>query len=476
MNQGPSDLCELVLSLPPIGAVRAWRAVIGTDAATLVSRSRAAIGNDGTLSAGTGHQPGFFHAGILAKFLVAAAASDALGSTNSWLHFLSDADAVDPFRLDLPMETFDGSVRRATVRLSATNSRHPTAAACTRAAVSSVDRESVQASLKQPLASPRADKALAFALEALGAHSHARNAAEQTGQAVEETMFPRVRGSARIISTLDLVSSPFGRWATQKILDEPERCATTFNAALTLAPHSARMLKVAGDSSEVPFWGVGVDGGRERIGATEARRREAAGAPLLPRAFLASGLMRLHTDLFVHGTGAAIYERAGNKWWSDFFGIEMPPFAIASATLHCSREALGIPLRAASGAKVPYRTAWWNPRLLADVGATNALGADRNRQLERIASAPRKSTERRQAYQDLMAMIDRERSDAATALERLRSHEAFHARAMRDEVLLNDRTWPFLLQDPSQLDALERVIRARVQAWAGTGGESGSGR
>ena len=476
MSERFSGSGELVLTLPPLTTVRSWRNTLGSDAGAAVARSRALIGTNETLTAGTGHQPGFFHAGILAKFLVADAASDALGASNSWLHFLSDADAVDPFRLDLPVETAEGSIRRATARLATSSSRNPATAVCTLGAANPIDFEAVQASLKQPIASPRAEKTLALALESLGTNADSRNAAEQAGKAAEEAMLPRVRKSAQIISALDLVASPIGRWASAKILGDPERCAITFNAALVVAPHSARVLKVDGESSEVPFWGVGVDGSRQRIDAQEARRREAQGKPLLPRAFLASGLMRLHADLFVHGTGAATYERAGNKWWSEFFGIDMPPFAIASATLHCSRAALGIPLRAVTGTKMNYRAAWWNPRLLTESSAATALGMDRNKFLQLIASAPRKSAERRRAYQDLNAMIDRERVDAAIPLETLRSHENFHALALREEALMRDRTWPFLLNETSDLDSLAGEIRARVQTWVGTGGESGSGR
>ena len=475
-SRAQGDAVNLVVDLPPLSALDTWKANLTPASRRLIDESRVAIGSSGVFAAGTGHQPGFFHAGILAKFIAADSIASERGAASNWIHFASDADTHDPLRIDLPLRSPDGGVRRGSVSLARPERVPPHAPACIRAVGRVIDEGPEREALGAAVASERGEKVLTAALDACAQSAEqAPDAAMQVARACESMMSAWVRPSAATVPTRTLIATPMGRWAVEAILSRPAECARAFNGALAFEPHSARFLRESGDASEVPLWGVAADGARLRLNAVGARRALAAGELVLPRAFLASGLMRLVVDLFVHGTGGAHYERAGDRWWREFLGIELPPFAVVSASLYPSPAALGIPLRLDANPGVRFREAWWNPALLPDNPASAAHSAERAELLRCIADARRRSPERRAAYCSLLESISRGRASATAQLDSLKSHESHHARALKESALLTDRTWPFLLLDPSAIDGLVVAIRARVHSTGATSAK-GSGR
>ncbi len=61
----------------------------------------------------------------------------------------------------------------------------------------------------------------------------------------------------------------------------------------------------------------------------------ADGVLLRPRALLTTMFLRMFVaDLFVHGIGGGKYDQLTDGIISEFFGLEPPPFAVATATLH----------------------------------------------------------------------------------------------------------------------------------------------
>ncbi|MSR28940.1 MAG: hypothetical protein EXS03_05095 [Phycisphaerales bacterium] len=466
----------LTLELPDHHEMARWRDRPEGQRWEEISLSRQLLGIGDGFVAGTGHQPQFFHAGIFAKFIAADALATTLSGGVQWIHFVSDTDTIDPLRIELPSVGSDGRIRKGSLRLARGTAPDATdAAACARGVGLALTDEAAQVECAR-LSSDRATKVFTQVTEALAIFADAPNAAMQAARASAQLMRPVVSMPGAILSTAALLAAPIGMRVVREILARPLECARSFNAALAHAPHAAMPLRESGSASEVPLWGIDAHGGRERLDAAKASERLERGELILPRAFVASGLMRLLTDLFVHGTGGANYERASEAWWRDFLQIELPPFVVASASLYPTRNALGLSHHIAPPARVAYRKAWWNPAVIDALEGSPILDARRTALLAQIASAPRKTAARKSAYLSLRAHIDAARVQRARALSELDTHEQFHARALREDSLREDRTWPYLLIDPSEIDELSATIRSRIQTWAGEGSRSGSGR
>lgn len=69
--------------------------------------------------------------------------------------------------------------------------------------------------------------------------------------------------------------------------------------------------------------------------ADQLGRLEAAGYKLRPKALMLTLFARLFLcDLWIHGIGGAEYEELNNQLAEDIFSVSLPPYAVASATLH----------------------------------------------------------------------------------------------------------------------------------------------
>lgn len=161
---------------------------------------------------------------------------------------------------------------------------------------------------------------------------------------------------------------------TADILKQPIRFASAYNAAL----HSYREvhnirnaanpfpnLKVAESSCELPFWIVNhnrgtrhvleveLDGNVTRLMANGKTVDSFAGnitsdslEPMLlqnlqviPRGALITAFLRLlFSDLFVHGTGGARYDRFTDEFIRDWWNAEPPPFTVATASRHLFQQ------------------------------------------------------------------------------------------------------------------------------------------
>ncbi len=436
-----------------------------SDAAETLARGmRESLGLPARVAAGAGHQPILWHAGILAKFLAASAIARSCVEAPNWVHFLSDQDVVDPFRMDVPLRAGDGRVRRASIRLVASDPlRAREAIGAARPAQKAREIDSHE------FASEHAVEGCKRVCTALDEFHNDPHAGVQLAHVMHACAAQWLHEPCAVVPSEALIASGAAHAILDRILSDPVACASAFNAALRNDPRAARPLHIAGESTEVPLWGVAADGRRERIGASEARRRRVQGRVLLPRAFLASGFMRVICETFVHGTGGARYERVGEAWWRDFLGIELPPFATASATLYPTPAALG--LREDSGAPNPiaWRSAWWDPTQL-DVRSNRSregranIDPVRGEILERIAQAPRRSAARREGYRSLCAYIEALRVSHSGELEGLARGESQEQENRGERALLRDRTWPFVMLADSAIDAMARTITQRISA------------
>ena len=408
--------------------------------------------------AGAGHQPIVWHAGILAKFVAASSVADAHGPSGQWIHFLSDQDVIDPFRIDLPARDRNGSVRRSSLRLTLENSHiSSNAVPFARPAQSAIHLGN------EAIASPAASAVLDQVIAAINRASDAPNAGVQMARAMLHCANRWVNPPTAIVESRSLLMCDAAREILQKIFAAPEECAVHFNAALKFDSRAARPLRENGLRSEVPVWGVREDGCRERIDAVEAQRRFDRGLPLLPRAFLASGLMRLTCDLFFHGTGGVRYERVGERWWRDFLDVQLPDFGSATATIIPLPSDLGLNFDPHTLPLATWREAWWDPtRLDRAHDSHSMIEPTRAALLQRIADAPRKSRERRADYRALCDHINSLRQRHSTELASLELTETKGKALRTQRALANDRTWPFGLMRESSVDLMATAIRDQI--------------
>ena len=180
----------------------------------------------------------------------------------------------------------------------------------------------------------------------------------------------------------------------------PGRMHRAYNAALaavSLGPDHAvaRPLGVVGDGLELPFWTLraGVPGrhrlvvraahGEVYLGddhgplgdlspadlgsadrAVPALRRllRDAGASLRPRAVTLTLFDRLLlADVFVHGIGGAAYDAATDLLFAPLYGVEAPPFVVASATLRLPLDVATVTEETRRHARQALRDVHHNP-------------------------------------------------------------------------------------------------------------------
>ena len=496
---------RVIVQLGGVGASRsAGLPLAGSSAAAdpLAAATLETLGLSGWRGAATGHQPTFWHGGILAKAMCAAELSRAWGC--GWLHLVADHDAVDPLALPYPARRAGEPVRRAVAHFGAPSAAGTAACATEASAVRPCEHAC-------PL--PPASAAIAGRLErvyaALASADSSQGAAWRTVHANFALLSEvgALDGPAHTLCASELLDTPLGRNCAERIAADPEACARAFNDALALAPRAASRLRVDGDASEVPLWELGGGGVRMRIsglrlrallrdGALDLCGGHSARAPqrpdgrssaqdargsardravgrrvLLPRAFLATGIIRALGIHFVHGTGGDAYERAGDAWWRAALGRTLPPFSVATADLRFSAESLG--LRAdAVPPRLSWREAWVDPARLDGVHQD----PERARAVAAIEALPRRSAARRRAFEAMRERVSAMRDARRGELDALASADAARSQMRAALAAATDRTYPAALHDTETLAALGSLVARVVSGSSAASGASGSRR
>jgi len=383
----------------------------------------------------SGHQAGFWHAGILAKRYALEACAEASGAHAAWL--VVDHDTNDAGAVRYPAKESERLADRVW-RLA------PAGAAPTG------KLESVS-----PAELP-GDAAEDFVREGLGAIYDALKPADSLAAQIHAAVESLAHAGdvSTVFSTKLAQTALFGE-LLEYIASDPERCREAFNEAVkgtTIRP------LMPGD---LPLWDLsGPVRRRVRDGDLETIDRQS----LAPTAILQTMLLRAAgCDLFIHGTGGGGtgdgegYENATARWhasWSPPLDA-LAPIAVATATMT-------LPL--AGGAGVPSEQEVselvWRAHHVRHEPQTTA---DKNRKralLEEIEHAPRNSAARNELFRALHELLEEHRRSSAGAIARA-DQAAEDARArQRDAELINDRTWPFPLHPAASLGALRKEIRS----------------
>ncbi len=287
----------------------------------------------------TGHQPRFWHPGILAKYLAADQALTAAGDRDTPLHHLVvDQDVQNPLALDVPTLQADalgfGRVRLGPVRVDVPTGRQPAVAAALPPLPPGTD--------------PRAARGLQLITHALQRHADQPTLAWQVTHALHELLTPHLGRKLRAHPATDFAQAPWFNDEIDRLLHDAERCVAFYNHAVAQHPDAGiAPLRREPFRVELPLWHLSWNAPRQRVYADLADTRPLLtvedGTPisdaqqLAPRALMMTAWLRrpggIHPEcgLFVHGTGGGRYERITDAWWTTWRGESLTPIAVATA-------------------------------------------------------------------------------------------------------------------------------------------------
>ena len=421
-----------------------------------------------------GHQPVLWHPGILAKYIAGQEAARRRDAT--MLNVFVTHDLVNPFAIDVPLRMRDGMLASRSVNLAATAVRDDVPIV----AQPAVGLRWLDATGDDTF--PFVREGLVQIHAALSASASQENAAAQMMLALSRLM-TECAGLGPMESAMasSLMSTSLGWALLRAMADDPRRCAQTYNAAVASEPE-ARLtaLAIRDDIVELPLWRLQDDGVRLRgwDSDVEAALEEHATAAsqsrvrLMPRALLMTAMLRLAAcDLFIHGTGGAIYDRATEGWMRDWLGVEIAPMATVTATLHLP---LMNPAHLARLSGNGLVRALNRKRLLEhDPEATDSEaggwgmhhpGPHKQRLLREIDHLPARSHERRQSFFEMHRQLAEMRRDRVAAIDAAHVDVERLQRLARDAEIALRRDWAFPLYPRQMLMELTSRIHAAAGA------------
>jgi hypothetical protein len=144
-------------------------------------------------------------------------------------------------------------------------------------------------------------------------------------------------------------------------------------------------------------------------------------------------------DQFVHGIGGGRYDQVADRFIASQFGIAPPGFAVTTGTLYfptaIGRERLCMPCLAQEGHTLKHA----------------ALGDQKQNYLDKIATLPRRSIQRREVFQKMHRQLKERGADSWRQWE---SHvREIQSRRIEEEILF-DRELFYALQSRQRLEML----------------------
>jgi hypothetical protein len=416
----------------------------------------------------SGHQAGFWHPGILAKYFAASAASRAVGAVGGWI--VVDQDVNEFALLRAPMRRPDGGLTPGACWLS------PIAPGSAGA-----DRGRVPARCEPLRAADRfepgtpaiatIEPARIAISRALQRHESAGTAARQLTGAIGELIANFAPPLTTLYAT-ELSRTSLFAGLRESMTGDPARCVASYNAAVARVP-GVRLRALARDErhTELPLWRITSDGKRLPVFADALPAL--GSAEVAPRALLMTGLLRLAgCDLFIHGTGGggsdqqAGYDRVTELWLAEWLGATLAPSATVTATLRLpiepgAQRAAHPVLAEIESARAMAHRARHNPALVGDMSLAQRK-ADLVAQIREDKAAGRSTGAK---YRQMHALLENYRAlhheKLAALSEKARTLAAGHSEAM----ILADRTWPF----PLYPDGMLHDLKARIDAAFGVG-------
>lgn len=395
----------------------------------------------------TGHQPEFWHPGILAKYLAADAAARRTGASVEWL--IVDQGRPEAVEVRYPARV-EGRLVAKSVKFGAGE----------------------RPRIPEDGAATYVSEGLGRIAEAMAVARDEPSLARRVGRAVEAMLKPLGLAPARTLYATELWRLEVFGELVERMRRDPEGCVRAYNAAVAHHP-GARMRPLIADEVqdrwELPLWWLTRTGVRRRVYAEDL-----GGIPreeLAPRALLMTGMLRMGgCSLFVHGTGGGGsggdddhegYDAVTDEWlgtWLSERGRALAPIAVVTATrrLPLMGGAGGVP-DSAEAARARWRAhhARHEPAVLGEQETER-----RKLELVGAIAASDDRRERRGLYDRMQDDLASYRARHAGDLETLR-HDAEEAEGrLADASVAMDRTWAFPLYPEEALKELKADIDA----------------
>jgi len=432
---------------------------------------RELLGDQFSCVVATGHQAGFWHPGILAKYLALDAAGESFRA-DALVELLVDQDVNDLRTLRVPLIDSDGVLTE-----------------CGFPWTHWPEDETALPTGRQPpiLAEPgawRLPRGGTFAMAPNEAQCRVmgRSLVLRRTAPSRAVQFALAAGMLRDVGFANRAMPPLDRpaddpWRARRFLIEASSLATTslwraLMAQLRLDPRAAweaHNHAVAGypdagikplehrpsGGCEIPCWLITDHGKRHRAFEHDLRR---SGAVLWPRALLMTAVVRLGLcDLFIHGTGGYEYDRITENWFADWLGVTLAPRTMVTATMTLDVDREPIDARKLARAlwlkhHVPFNV----DRFLDDPQPLR----ERTAMLREIESLPRRASQRRELFKRMRSHQHRLAAEHSEIIESASETLRLTRRRMGEAALINDRTWAFPLHPHSALNGLRDSIRA----------------
>ncbi|MFK7959981.1 MAG: hypothetical protein AB8G96_05590 [Phycisphaerales bacterium] len=438
----------------------------------------------------SGHQPGAWHPGVLAKYALLAALAET--GDVAVADVLVEQDDGAPLEMEIPIRderTAGLGVARiswASVPGDRALGFRPPSAVRTAEAAGLGPFETVPAGAADRVA------ALGRALAAADGPTLAEQVrAANISVLPEQLRPPAARTTGAILAT------EFGRALVAAMVDDPWGAARAYNTAVraVAAAGGPRLteLHVRDDFVELPLWRVSPDGQRRRAddvdaaawlegGGAASTAIGASGDVLRPRALLLTAIVRLGiADVFVHGTGGGAYDEVMERWVALWLGVLVPPCVVCTADLRLPGAGRG-PSLAERDARVAEAHRVWHDPEADDLDGRRIVpertdrrrgasshpperrpGPTKRELLAEIDRLPRGSRARRSAYRLMHDQLASLRGVHVGRVESAVRRARAAVRGWEDARILARRDWPAIVHPPASLERLATVIKDRVK-------------
>jgi hypothetical protein len=437
-----------------------------------ITRSELGLANDRPIVL-SGHQAGFWHAGILAKWLAAATVAKTINGQSAWIVVDQDSSTCSP--IEFPGKESDGQLVLGQDSLFSPTIHQWIRADFPLAVLPAQQPETLPSHISP--ASADSLRGLRAMRESLQTHASASTIASQCARANADlctTLLGKHQGSApTLVYASGLNQTTVFRAMLEMMLEDPLSCAESYNRALATHPqHGLVPLTIDTDRSriELPLWNLGLG---PTTGSKMPRLRvyshtlsQIPVTQLAPRALLMTGMLRwLACDLFIHGTGGgstdsdAGYDRVTETWFANWLDATLCPAVVATATITPSYlfDNSIVTLDEIRTARHKAHAAKHTPAILHDAAAHER----KTRCLAAIAQQTSRS-ERAAIYRQMHRELEQYRAENKQRIDQLAAHGAELAELYQAQHVARVRTMPWLVHPRSHLLALRNQLEIQL--------------
>ncbi len=406
----------------------------------------------------SGHQPIFWHPGILVKYMAAEALAAATGGACA--HFVVDQDEVDPFAIDIPVRTEGGALSSRTLRLAPEPAPGLSASSLKPGRPLSLDDST-------PHALPEIADRIGRLTQSLAAYTDEPNAAKQVVKANAALLEPVLPERPTVYASELHQTTLFGE-LLDRMTESPREAVASYNEAVRAVPE-AKLTPLAMNEDEemyeLPLWSIAPGEPRRRVYHHDLESIDRS--KLAPRALLATAAMRLAgCELFVHGTGGAVYDRATERWIGAWLSAKLAPSVSITADVRLPLAGETVSADVAHHARWLAHSARHNPGLIGKESAQHA----KERLLAKISDARSRGEDPRPFYREIHDNRRTFEFAHADELHGLRARAERLERLHAESGIASRRDWASVLYGDDQLGEMIAQIREAISS----GTEAGS--